>query len=601
MQDMERQKFEDAWKNAFKEAELSPPEDIWTNIELELEKSESIKMKNSVQRYKMLAAACIIFTIGVSSFSFYLLNNQSNTATANQLAFDNAQETTNHTTQVKKIESSSTLHSKDAANNLYPSLSSKNNNHGSQEESSSVASLGGSSSNSHLSKKLNQHSGDVVQYSNKSIETIHEMNNQASLVNETSISTTKTTVSKLKSDSDKSTKTPDRTKGMSEDFDDNKSSLVASTSKENPANRTESTFFQGNNATLSTITYRGFSSDQSVNLVFPENKLLADEQQHMGIRPHVNYALDQKRLPSLVNRKSFVLVLPEKAEPDPVVLMLARLDKHEKEISAKANKKSEKRSKELWTSVGFSAGAFNTVKANVPSSSVANSHVMSVYNGGPRAQLEAEVPSQSIAKKEAKASGASYTVGLNFGTKIFRRWILQGGVNYLTRSSHYTDVLVIYDQSHDTFRAASSEDVDRVIFNETFSGGSQEKLIGTTPYTITNNLQYVNIPVQAGYLIMDKKLGLQLNAGVSTDLFLQNNKTTEGKNIEDASHSNNYRSVNFSGLAGTELTYRIGDHYCVALNPGIRYSFNSIYKAEKGIESIPVTYDIGLRFRYNFY
>jgi hypothetical protein len=72
-------------------------------------------------------------------------------------------------------------------------------------------------------------------------------------------------------------------------------------------------------------------------------------------------------------------------------------------------------------------------------------------------------------------------------------------------------------------------------------------------------------------------------------------KTTEGRGADSP-----YRSLNFSGLVGTEVSYRFADRYRLSLNPGVRYPFNSIYKDEVGVESTPLTFDVGLRFRYIF-
>jgi hypothetical protein len=95
-----------------------------------------------------------------------------------------------------------------------------------------------------------------------------------------------------------------------------------------------------------------------------------------------------------------------------------------------------------------------------------------------------------------------------------------------------------------------------------------------------------------------------LNAGFSTDLFLSNAKTAEGSTFdkieEDTGDNSPYRTVNFSGLIGSEVSYRFSRRYRVALNPGIRYPFNSVYRSNVGVQSAPITFDLGLRFRYIF-
>src|SRR5690554_442617 len=73
---MERQTFEDAIKKAFEQAEFEPSEKAWINIELELEKAQGWHLKSSIQFYKMLAAASVVFAIGVGGLGIYLFNQE---------------------------------------------------------------------------------------------------------------------------------------------------------------------------------------------------------------------------------------------------------------------------------------------------------------------------------------------------------------------------------------------------------------------------------------------------------------------------------------------------------------------------------------------
>jgi hypothetical protein len=186
-------------------------------------------------------------------------------------------------------------------------------------------------------------------------------------------------------------------------------------------------------------------------------------------------------------------------------------------------------------------------------------------------------------------------MGISFGARITNRWVVQGGVNYMTQVSDYTTTVAVSSSDLNYFKAAS--------LNE-FREASGDTYVPTAPYTVNNSLRYISLPVQAGYLVIDRQFGVQMNAGVSTDMFLQNTIDPEGgaleKTTEGRGEDSPYRSVNFSGLVGSEITYRFADRYRLSLNPGIRYPFKSIYKDEVGVTSTPLTFDIGLRFRYIF-
>ena len=75
MNDMERRKFEDSFQDAFRDAEASPSENVWTNIELDLEKADGDKMKRRLVFFKTLAAASIVFAMCVAGIGYYVFQH----------------------------------------------------------------------------------------------------------------------------------------------------------------------------------------------------------------------------------------------------------------------------------------------------------------------------------------------------------------------------------------------------------------------------------------------------------------------------------------------------------------------------------------------
>jgi hypothetical protein len=293
-----------------------------------------------------------------------------------------------------------------------------------------------------------------------------------------------------------------------------------------------------------------------------------------------------------------------KVEPaatvDPLVALLARLDEQEK--NAKSKDKKDKPDEEdfapekLWTSVGFAAGSFNTINSSVSNSSSGTSMMI------PDARKDAV---DQVANQQAKASGSSYSVGVSLGTRISSRWVLQGGLNYMTQASDYTASAVGRTADNESFQAQSVNSIMSADKQSSAQYAMLSNVVPTAPYNVNNSLQFVSVPVQAGYLLVNRKVGVQLNGGLSTDLFIQNTITPDGENLEKETKGNGsdspYRTVNFSGLVGTEFTYRFSKHYRLALNPGLRYPLNSIYKSDQPVTAAPLTFDIGLRFRYIFH
>src|SRR3954468_3165395 len=79
---MEKQKFEDKWKDAFRDGEITPSENVWTNIELDLEKDESGGMKRKLLFYQSLAAACVILALAVGGTSLYFFRDRADSSLA---------------------------------------------------------------------------------------------------------------------------------------------------------------------------------------------------------------------------------------------------------------------------------------------------------------------------------------------------------------------------------------------------------------------------------------------------------------------------------------------------------------------------------------
>jgi hypothetical protein len=489
MRNMERQNFEDAWKKAFDQAEVPPSSSVWTNIELDLERANGNRLKKRLAFFQLLAAASVIFSLGVGTGIFLIKSSSETTSTAQSVGAS------------PKFESENAVAEPPA--------------------SSPIA------------------SSEVQSGNNTQPLTLNKSNDYTSTINSTTSSNVKP----------------------------------------------QKNFSANDNVT---------AQSRRIAIIEEEKR---DQTGIFGAQRERSLALaERKFLPEIVKSESIQLhvdLKPEQPIIDPVQLMLAKLEQREREVG-NVSKSKDKRSatnEKLWTSVGFAAGSYN--KANGGFQQKEASSPMS---------LSAARQTSTMVEKEAKASGVAYSVGANIGTKLSDRWVFQGGVNYLTQSSDYTAQGAIAPLAdHTSFRPPSINELKKI----SAADATEQALVNTPPYNVNNSLRYLSVPLQAGFLLVNKNIGVQLNAGVSTDVFLQNTVSAEGGNLAKTNDAlgdkSSYRSVNLSGLAGTELSYRFSKNYRVALNPGIRYPFNSIYRSDAQISSTPITFDIGLRFRYIFH
>jgi hypothetical protein len=536
MNDMERRKFEDSFQDAFKDAEASPSENVWTNIELDLEKADGDKMKRRLVFFKTLAAASIVFALCVAGIGYYVFqrNDVGNIAEG--------------TTGPRAISPQDQV--KEGTN----TISERNNN-----STSPIEQEDGTASNSeNLTKKSLTPIGDEAQL-----------------------------------EKDESSAEDSRLARSSTE----ENHLSASNSNNGAHDGSNKEVIGGTVAKGTTTLIAADKNPNSTNPVVSQTTVTQSDNEKTLNPPSQNDKAALKSAGALAetNRKLptfYQLAEPELRLPvstaDPGMLLLAKLADEEKKYASAEKNQTKKKTENLWTSIGFAAGGVN---ANNPSVAPVASNAL--YS----------MKSANTASTQSKASGLSYSVGVSVGTKLSNRWVLQGGINYLTQTYDYTANSVVVVNSN--FAAPKAASLNVLFSPQSMDATANTTVAQTFPYNVNNNVRFVNVPLQAGYLVVNRKFGFQLNAGVSTDVFLQNTITPDGgglsKTTQGSGNESPYRSLNFSGLMGTEFSYRLGDRYRLSLNPGLRYPFNSVYKSNTGVDSTPLTFDVGLRFRYIFH
>ena len=521
---MERRKFEDSFQEAFKNAEISPSEGVWTNIELDLERARGDQMKRRLVFFKTLAAASVVFAMCVGGVLYLSLSDDKSKPS---LAQENTSGVTNDGSPVIENENNVSA-GKQGTRRKSPD---QNNSASGNEQLAAGQNESSESPGDRLaSQHLSQPDSDGV---------LGKRNSK--LLKER--------------DAASATLTPRHHPDVDLSSQDN-----AALSKQNFAGNNEPDAHRsGNNSSLQNTLAVGDNNQNATELSSNSDRvtLTPNIAQDGLLQPGWAEGTERK-LPSFYEPKVPSLQLP-KSTADAGMLLLARLADEEKKYAA--NEKAVKlKSEKLWTSVGFAAGTFN---ANNPS--VASPPSNSFYS------LAAS--NVQTATKQSQASGVAYSLGVSVGTQISNRWVLQGGINYMNQSSDYTaNSVVVVDNNYSSLKAESLN----VFSSQTADLSAQPKVAQTFPYNVNNSVRFVSLPVQAGYLLVNRKFGVQLNAGVSTDLFLQNTITPDGggvaKTTQGRGEDSPYRSLNFSGLMGTEFSYRLNNRYRVSLNPGLRYS-----------------------------
>jgi len=593
MNDMERRKFEDAVKDAFSGAEASPTETVWTNIELDLERAEGEKMRRRIVFYKLVAAASVAFAMCVAGVGYYAVTKNDAGVGGNTLAINSTEGTSGGEETLSSDKTTS--ESVEISDNQNDILKNSNETVNGSEEGNDAS-----------FRPETSRDGDIlIAQAKKSAPVKKETGTLQASVKSQTINDKDQLTSESVQAGQPALATAEASQKANRGVTNPKNGVLdskanASRMAEENAVSLEKSSSLALSTTIQSSDYKDVINEESNNQKVAKQDVFATQNQALASsetewNSYKPFVFTDRELPSLYKMKTPGIKLPGD-QVDPGEKMLRELKLKEEAYAAEDKKEKQQQSERLWTSVGFAAGGFNSMNSSVsPSTSASLAAFNSPASNG-----------SNVADKQAKASGVAYSVGVSMGAKLSKRWLIQGGVNYLTQSSNYTANSVVVQDNFQSLKAesinASYGDITQQ--SQSADASSRSKVAGTFPYTVNNNVQFVSVPVQAGYLVINKKFGLQLNAGLSTDLFLQNTITPEGGSLDKTTQGRGddspYRSVNFSGLMGTELSYKFGQRYRLALNPGLRYPINSVYKSDIGIQSTPLTFDVGLRFRYIF-
>jgi hypothetical protein len=115
---------------------------------------------------------------------------------------------------------------------------------------------------------------------------------------------------------------------------------------------------------------------------------------------------------------------------------------------------------------------------------------------------------------------------------------------------------------------------------------------------IEQHLDYLELPFNLRYSVIDRTFELQLVGGMSTNFLVNNYVTMEtADGQEEIGYLSNIRNVNYSGNAGLGMIYHVSKKLNLMLEPRFRYFLNSINDS-----SLPSTrpYSIGLYTSLNY-
>ena len=195
---------------------------------------------------------------------------------------------------------------------------------------------------------------------------------------------------------------------------------------------------------------------------------------------------------------------------------------------------------------------------------------------------------------EEHRTGLSMSFGMDVGMKLSKRWQVSGGLHYLNNNVQSTTNTIL-DQRTPVFSSVA-ESLD---FSNSRGGD-----ITFTETELDNTFQFISVPVQAGFIVVDKKLQLLINAGIASDIFLKNRVTTTDNSLDPVTirpgSDAPFRSIYFNGLLGAQASYEFLPRYMITVEPRYKLAISDFARPEANYTSLPSSFGLGVGVKYVF-
>ncbi|QCK14840.1 hypothetical protein [Mangrovivirga cuniculi] len=332
------------------------------------------------------------------------------------------------------------------------------------------------------------------------------------------------------------------------------------------------------------LKHEGGSGDNSSNSnVFSSNSI--SEASH----DLYSDSEDQQQLDYLSGR-SFAYSLNVNAdEPELNGIVVLNWDKVTRLKPKSIRKPNGNNVEDVW--IGFNMGS-GSVNQNFSQSELTLTELM-------EENIEPMVLTETSGFNTDAIPGPSYMAGLELGGKLTDRLVLQGGMNYL------------YQEAISSSNVAFSRDLNSI--SETLNITNIRDLkeqrntteLSYIPDTeLTTTYEYISFPLEAGYILMDKRFSITGNAGLITDVFMAGKVTARQGLFEVTRFGNDgdspYNSFNFRASGALMFSYDLKSNLKVLLKPQYTHAISSYTKVGTNLNSNPYSLLLSAGLKYKF-
>ncbi|MEM6643976.1 MAG: outer membrane beta-barrel protein [Bacteroidota bacterium] len=192
--------------------------------------------------------------------------------------------------------------------------------------------------------------------------------------------------------------------------------------------------------------------------------------------------------------------------------------------------------------------------------------------------------------------GVATSLGVDFGVRLGNRWTLETGLAYTNVSASgdaSINVLDIYTVNDSQF--LSSETPNSLPNVGSTSRETSFEVQENYDYDLDlrSSVRFTSVPVKAGYYLLDRKMKLRLNLGLSANYFMSSQVSAEN-DVLTSSIDNSFNTWSFDGMGGVELGYSLFNNFDLTLEPNYRQSITPL--TDQNIVESRFLLQTGLRY-----
>ncbi len=207
--------------------------------------------------------------------------------------------------------------------------------------------------------------------------------------------------------------------------------------------------------------------------------------------------------------------------------------------------------------------------------------------------------------QNAIRSGIGINTGVAMGYKITKKWNFESGIRYLRGNSTLNSNTYAFQQNGYVNTFFADYLIQNAANQDLKIANGQVNTVVADASQFGNRYEYLMIPMQVGYEIsLSKKVALNILAGVSTDIFLQNTIINDNSIVQEKStintSSNIYKPLNLSGLGGVRASYLVSKHWQLNLGSSYQHSLfsgiNNSTALQMRLKMFGLNYGLNYRF-----